>query len=198
MSNKEDRVDWDEGRLVSLLKQGDEEAFRMLIRRYQTRLHSVAFGITLDAEEASEILQEVFLKVYQKIHGFREEAELSTWLHRITINQSLNWQRRWKRRLKWQHRSLERVSERDFEEPSSGEDHPEGLYRQKELETIFYEKLKELPEDTRTVLVLKEIEGFSYDEIARIMKIKRGTVSSRLFYARQRLRELMKDHVNEE
>lgn len=197
MSNKEDRLDWDEGRLVTLLKEGDEEAFRLLIRRYKIRLYGVAFGITLDQEEASEILQEVFLKVYQKIHTFREEAELSTWLHRITINQSLNWQRKWKRRFKWQHRSLDEGKEGDLGGLESKMDHPEELCQRKELEEVFHRKLEELPEDARTALVLKEMEGLSYDEIARIMKIKRGTVSSRLFYARQRLRELLKDYVDE-
>ena len=116
MSNKVHNDFSDERRLVSGLKKGQEEAFRVLIRRYQDKLFSIAYGITLDREESLDIVQEVFLKVYQKIHMFRKDASLSTWLRRITINESLNWRRKWRRRFKWQHRPLEREDSSDYPE----------------------------------------------------------------------------------
>ncbi len=198
MSNKVNTDSLDESKLVSLLRQGYEEAFRVLYKRYQTKVFYIAYGITLDREESLEIVQEVFLKVYRKIHTFREEAGLSTWIHRITINQCLNWQRRWKRRFRWQHQPLERDEIGEYPELGTNEHCPETLIQKKELGKIFQERLKELPEDARVVFVLKEVEGFSYDEIAEVLKIKRGTVSSRLFYARQRLKESLKKYLDKE
>ena len=198
VSNKADKEVWDESRLVSGLKDGQEEAFRLLIRRYQGKLYSVAYGITLDREESLDIIQEVFLKVYQKIHTFREESRLSTWLHRITVNQCLNWKRRWKRRFRFHHQPIERDEAGEFPELGTDADYPETQYEKKEFERIFWQRLKELPEEARIVYVLKEVEGLSYDEIAAVLKIKKGTVSSRLFYARKRLRDSLKPYLEEE
>jgi len=197
VSNKLNGSQWDEARLISLLKQGDEEAFRVLIRRYQNKLFSVAYGITLDKEESLEILQEVVLKVYMNIRTFREEARLSTWLHRITINQCRNWQRKWRRKFGLHHHLPARDDAADNPEMGSGDDNPDTLYEKKELGKIFRKCLRDLPEKNRTVFVLKEVEGLSYEEIARILKIKQGTVSSRLFYARKKLKGLIKKYENE-
>lgn len=194
VSNKEDLNNWDEPRLIPLLKQGDEEAFRVFVRRYQRRLFCVAYGITLDKEESLEIVQEVFVKVYQKIRTFREEARLSTWLYRITINQCLNWHRKSKQKLRKQNKPPERNYAADYVELLPDEDNPGTLYEKKELRRIFWEWVQDLPEEARAVLVLKELEGLSYDEIASISKIKKGTVSSRLFYARKRLKESLKKY----
>jgi len=199
VSNKERNIDsLDEGRLVSLLKQGYEEAFRILLKRYEKKVFGIAYGITLDREESLEIVQEVFLKVYQKINSFREEAGLSTWIHRITVNQCLNWQRRWKRRFRWHHQPLEREGAGDYPESGTDEHCPETLIQKKELGKMLQEKLRELPEEARAVFVLKEVEGLSYHEISRVLNIKKGTVSSRLFYARQRLKESLKKYLDEE
>jgi len=192
VSNKADTDLWDEERLVSLLKQGHEGAYRALIRQYKTRLFSIAYGITMDREESLDIVQDVFLKVSQHIHSFKGNARLSTWLHRITVNQCLNWQRRWKRRFRWHHQPLEGDESGDYPELATEDSGPETLYEEKELGKLFREKLNRLPQETRAVFVLKEVEGLSYDEIADILKLKRGTVSSRLFYARQTLRASLK------
>lgn len=188
---------WDEDTLISLLKQGHQEAFRVLIQQYRNRLFSVAYGITSDREESSEILQEVFLKVFQNIHNFREEAGLFTWLHRITVNQCLNWHRRWKRRFKWHHQPLEKNDGTEFQVSGTDKD-PDALFREKELENMFQQRLRELPQEARAVFVLKEVEGLSYDEIAKALGIKRGTVSSRLFYARKKLKDSLTKYLDEE
>lgn len=191
MSKSEERPDWDETRLVALLKEGSEAAYRQLVRRYQDKVFRIAYGITLDREESLDICQEVFLQVFRSIASFRENARLATWLHRITINQALNWKRKWKRRFRWHHRPLDVQSGDDALEQGSDAYSPEHSYREKELEARFKEKLASLPEEARAVFVLKELEGLSYDEIAERLKIKRGTVSSRLFYARRRLKEAL-------
>jgi RNA polymerase sigma-70 factor (ECF subfamily) len=197
VSNKPNSDFSDERRLVSGLKKGQEEAFRFLIRRYEKKLFSIAYGITLDREESLDIVQEVFLKVYQKIHTFREEARLSTWLHRITVNLCLNWQRSWKRRFRWHHQPLERDDAGDHRELGTNDDHPQTLFERKECGKILWEGLRALSEEARAVFVLKEVEGLSYDDIAEILKIKRGTVSSRLFYARKALRASLEPYLEE-
>ncbi|MBW1896199.1 MAG: sigma-70 family RNA polymerase sigma factor [Deltaproteobacteria bacterium] len=180
------------------MKEGQEEAFRVLIRRYQGKLFSIAYGITLDREESLDIVQDVFLKVYRSIHKFRGESTLSTWLYRITVNTCLNWQRRWKRRFGWHHRPLERDEAGERPELRTDDHHPEKLYEQKELERSMWDNLRTLPEEARAVFVLKEVEGLSYDEIAETLSIKKGTVSSRLFYVRKKLREALGEYLEGE
>ena len=194
MSNTLDKSPWDERTLVSLLRQGHEDAYRVLIRQYQQKIFRIAYGITMDYEESLDIVQEVFLKVHQNIKTFEEKAALSTWLHRITVNQCLNWKRRWKRRFRWQHQPLE---DSDLPELGTDEGKPEALYEKEELRHLLQEGLKRLPKDARTVFVLKELEGLSYEDIARTLNIKLGTVSSRLFYARKKLEEILKGHIHE-
>jgi len=198
VSNRADRNLWDERRLVSSLKERQEEAFRILIRRYKTKLFSIAYGITSDREQSFDIVQEVFLKVYENIHSFREDSSLSTWLHRITVNQCLNWKRRWKRRFRWHHQSIETDGGGYDPELRSDSHYTETAYEKKEFEKKLWEKIGELPEEARIVFVLRELEGLSYDEIAKTLKIKTGTVSSRLFYARKRLKEELKEYLEEE
>ncbi len=169
----------------------------MLIQQYQDKLFSIAYGITLDREESLDIVQEVFLKVFQKIHTFREESRLSTWLHRITVNLCLNWQRRWKRRFRWHHQPLQREGATDRPELATNDDYAEALSERKEFEKVLWEGLKALSEEARAVFVLKEVEGLSYDEIAKTLKIKKGTVSSRLFYARKTLRGFLRPYLEE-
>ncbi len=197
MSDEVDKHLGDESTLVSLLKQGQEDAFRVLVRRYETRVFSIAYGITLDREESLDIVQEVFLKVYQNIHTFREESRLSTWLHRITVNLCLNWKKRWKRRFRWHHQPLERDQSGNDLKSGTEAHYPDALYEKKEFQKIFWDRLNELPEKTRAVFVLKEVEGLSYDEIAKTLGVRTGTVSSRLFYARKRLKESLKQYLEE-
>lgn len=197
MSDEVDKHLGDESTLVSLLKQGQEDAFRVLVRRYETRVFSIAYGITLDREESLDIVQEVFLKVYQNIHTFREESRLSTWLHRITVNLCLNWKKRWKRRFRWHHQPIERDESGNDLNSGTEAHYPDALYEKKEFEKIFWDRLNELPENTRAVFVLKEVEGLSYDEIAKALGVRTGTVSSRLFYARKRLKESLKQYLEE-
>ena len=190
--------DWDDGELVLQLKKGQQDAYRILVRKYEKRLFSIAYGITLDAEDSAEIVQEVFLKVYQRIHTFKGESRLFTWLRRIAVNQSLNWQRRWRRRLKWHHQSLEKDDDYGSVDISNDADNPEKEYLKHENSSLLNEALKTLPENARTVFMLKEIEGLSYEEIATILGIKKGTVSSRIFYARERLKEKLSALLKQE
>ena len=183
--------EWDEKDLVDRLQKGQEAAYRMLVRQFQNQLFHIAYGITLDAEESREIVQEVFIKVCSSIHSFREDARLYTWLRRITVNQGLNWRRKWKRRFRWHHQSLEKEGISAMVETRTNDVNPETLYENEELKKDLRTALNSLPQDARTVFILKELEGMSYEEIARILKLKKGTVSSRIFYARQKLKSIL-------
>jgi len=183
--------------LVERLKNGDAEAYRTLVETYQARVFNIAYGITLDREASLELAQDVFLTVFRKIDGFRSESSLATWLHRITVNLSLNRLRRWKRRLRRWHQPYETDDGHTVEWQQDSET-PETRLRKKEFERHFQTQLERLPEKARAILVLKEAEGLSYDEIAHLLKLKKGTVSSRLFYARRKLKAAMEQFMEEE
>jgi RNA polymerase sigma-70 factor (ECF subfamily) len=197
VSNNINKADIDDSRLVIDLKDGNERAYRQLVGKYQAKLRNVAYGITLDVEESADIIQDVFLKAYMGIDKFKGESSLYTWLRRITINESLNWVRKWKRRFKWQHQSIDQEdgSSLDLE---SGEAGPEKSLDSKQVAGILKKGLDMLPEKARAVLVLKEVEGLSYEEIGDLLGINKGTVSSRIFYAREKLRENLKGIESED
>ena len=197
MSNNIKRADIDDNRLIFDLKNGNERAYRQLVEKYQAKLRNVAYGITLDVEESADIIQDVFLKAYLGIDKFKGESSLYTWLRRITVNESLNWVRKWKRRFKWQHQSIDQEdgSSLDLESDEAG---PEKSLNSKQVAGILKEGLDMLPEKARAVLVLKEVEGLSYEEIAGLLGINKGTVSSRIFYAREKLREYLKGVESED
>lgn len=188
----------DESQLVDRLKDGDESAFVVLVRRFQARLYGLAYAMTLDREESRDIVQEVFLKAFRSIGTFRGESALATWLHRITVNQCLNWKRRWFRRRRWQQQPLAEESDQTAAVVPADERTPESRVREKQLQQRYRQALQRLPDKARAVYVLKELEGLSYDEIAATLKLNRGTVSSRLHYARKQLQSALQEYQNGE
>ncbi len=185
---------WDESQLVDRLRDGEEAAFAMLVRRFQARLYGLAYAMTLDREESRDIVQEVFLKAFRNIDTFKGESKLSTWLHRITVNQCLNWKRRWFQRRREYRRPLAEESEDPSAVTLPDEHTPETRLREEQLRQHYMEALQALPDKARAVYVLKELEGLSYDEIAVTLRLSRGTVSSRLHYARKRLQSALRDY----
>ena len=187
MNKPEANADNDEQDLIKRLKKGQQWAFNILVTRYQDRLLKIAYGITLDTEDSQEIVQDVFVSVFKNIQTFRQDASLATWLRKITINQCLNWKRKWKRRFKWNHESIESENDKNLFKENKKNNDPETLYKEKQSENNLMEAIKILPEKIRLVLVLNAFEGLSYEEIAKTLNIKKGTVSSRLYFARKNL-----------
>lgn len=175
----------DEADLVRRLKEGQQWACNTLVSTYQDRLIKIAYGITLDHEESREIVQDVFVSAITKISDFRGEHGLGPWLRKITLNACLNWKRKWKRRFRWHHTSLEPDTEFLVYDEAAGRQTPETRLREKQDETALAEAVGKLPESIRVVFVLNTLEGLSYKEISAILEIKEGTVSSRLFRARK-------------
>jgi RNA polymerase sigma-70 factor, ECF subfamily len=177
----------DEQDLVEQLRQGRKQAFDVLVNRFQKRLLKVAYGITLDPEESQEIVQDVFTTVFRQIHSFRQDALLYTWLRKITVNQCLNWKRRWKRRFRWHHDPITMENDPVISGENTHMDTPETLMQKKQFRDRITEAVKMLPEKTRTVFVLYALEGLSYEEIADFLHIRKGTVASRLYQARKQV-----------
>jgi len=187
----ENNTDIAEQDLVERLQKGQQWAFNTLVTKYQDRLLKITYGIILDREESQEIVQDVFISAFKNIQTFRQDSSLATWLRKITINQCLNWKRKWKRRFKWSHESIESENDHNLFEESRKNKDPETLIREKQFETDLMEAIKTLPEKIRLVFVLNAFEGLSYEEIAKTLKIKKGTVSSRLYSARKNLIKLL-------
>jgi RNA polymerase sigma-70 factor (ECF subfamily) len=187
----------EEASLIADLKAGDEDAFALLIAQYNQPLYSLIARSINDPADAADITQEVFLKVFRSIRSFHGDASLRTWLYRIALHQASN-QRRWWSRHKRQEVRID-DSDRDGEEESyslgallqDGAASPYDCAAQSEIRERVEEALRQLPEAFRTVTILREIEGFSYDEIAEILDVQIGTVKSRLTRGRQALRELL-------
>jgi RNA polymerase sigma-70 factor, ECF subfamily len=177
----------DEQNLVEQLRQGRKQAFDLLVNTYQKRLLKVAYGITLDPEESREIVQDVFTTVFRQVHSFRQDASLYTWLRKITVNQCLNWKRRWKRRFRWHHDPITVENDPVISGEDTPIDTPETLMQKKQFRDQVMEAVGNLPEKTRAVFVLSALEGLSYEEIADFLHIRKGTVASRLYHARKQV-----------
>lgn len=181
--------------LIVRLQRGDEWVFQLLVRRFHRKIFAIAFGITLDAEESQDIVQEVFLQVYRGIGNFRSDASLTTWLHRITVNRCLNWKWRWARRFRWRHSALENVADDAGQEPAS--DLPSAESRAVSAQTCrqIDDALKTLTDEARAIFVLRELEGLSCEAIAEATGIKLGTVRSRLVHVRKRLKAILQPPI---
>ena len=188
----------EEAVLVADLKAGSEDAFAILIAQYHQPLYSLIARSLTDPADASDITQEVFIKVFRSIRGFHGESSLRTWLYRIAVHEASN-QRRWWSRHKKQELTIDSsVESSDSDDGTTlmatladSGDSPFDHAAQAELRHRVEDALRQIPEAFRTVVVLREIEGFSYEEIAEILNVNIGTVKSRLTRGRSALRALL-------
>jgi RNA polymerase sigma-70 factor (ECF subfamily) len=178
-----------EAALISRCAAGDEVACTELVAEHQRMVFHLALHMLGDREEALDLSQEVFLNVFRTIGRFRGQSALRTWIYRIVINQARNRQRWWKRRHRSDQVSLEERLETDGTlPPASNVAEPDRVLGQKEVAARVWDALGRLPFDQRTVMVLREIDGLSYDEIGFSLGVAVGTVKSRLTRARAALR----------
>ena len=180
------RLSPDEAALVERCLAGDDTAFDQLVLRYQDMVFSLAFRLLGGYDEAVDLSQEVFLQVYRKLSSFRRDSSLRTWIYRIVINRAKNKQRWWKRRITEMTALPIEVAET---RARSKELPPDEALARKEQGLILHNAIDRLPFDQRTILLLKEIEGLSYEEISSTLDLPLGTVKSRLARARASLRE---------
>jgi RNA polymerase sigma-70 factor (ECF subfamily) len=183
-----------EAEFLERLKDGDAQAFDALVVRYSADVYAFLIRLTEDAEEARDLTQETFLRALKSIKNFRGDADLKTWLFRIAINESRNRFRWWKRRKSNVTVSLD--AENPFTETTLSETlasasaaNPETETLRREREKALRQALTELPENFREAVILRDIEGFTYEEIAVTLEANVGTVKSRIARGREELRK---------
>ncbi len=191
-------VSWGEigGREAALVQRcaaGDEAACADLVAEHQRMVVQLAMNLLGDRDEALDLSQEVFLRVFRTIHRFRGQSTLRTWIYRIAVNQARNRHRFWRRRHRADQVSLDEHLATHGEFSSGGETTPDRLFAQKELAARLQDALDRLPFEQRTAIILREIDGLSYDEIAFSLGVAVGTVKSRLTRARQLLRDELRE-----
>lgn len=182
-----------EASLVQRCAAGEETACAELVAEHQRMVVQLAVNLLGDREEALDLSQEVFLRVFRTIARFRGQSSLRTWIYRIAINQARNRHRFWRRRHRADQVSLDQHMAAHGEFVSAGEARPDRMLAQKELAERLQSALDHLPFDQRTAIVLREIDGLSYDEIAYSLGVAVGTVKSRLTRARHALRQELRE-----
>ena len=179
--------------LVERVQRGDKQAFGLLVSKYQRKLSRLLSRMIRDPAEVEDVAQEAFIKAYRALPSFRGESAFYTWLYRIGINTAKNYLVSQGRRAP----TTTEIEAEDAEQYESGEllrdnDTPERLLQTRQIGETVNEAMEALPEELRTAIVLREIEGLSYDEIAAAMNCPIGTVRSRIFRAREAIAERLR------
>lgn len=182
--------------LVARVQKGDKRAFDMLVLKYQYKVHAIVSRYIKDFDEVNDVVQEAFIKAYRALAKFRGESAFYTWLYRIAVNTAKNYLVARNRRPP---ASDVDAADADYYEGSDrlrDIDTPENLLYRDELEAIVDQSIRDLPEDLRTAVTLREFEGLSYEEIAEVMDCPVGTVRSRIFRAREAIDERVRSLGN--
>ena len=172
--------------LIHAVQRGDQGSFAILVRRYSERAYRAAYRVVRDPHQAEEIVQEALIKAYRGLDGFELRSSFYTWLYKIVVNLALDRRRREGRapNIEWDDSVAGRVDPRAS---PPGADDPELATRRREVREFVAQGVQGLPDPQREVLLLREVEGLSYEEIAERMRISKGTVMSRLHYARKKM-----------
>ncbi|HVH47897.1 MAG TPA: sigma-70 family RNA polymerase sigma factor [Labilithrix sp.] len=188
--------------LIAKAQQGDVAAFRQLVERHQRRAFAIALSLVRDENDARELVQDAFLRVYRGLATFQGSSSFFTWLYRIITNLSIDLIRK-------PGRQLADIDETRFESDESQEaefpllsrvdgSDPIDVVRRREIAARLHTALEALPPYHRSVIVMREIEGLSYEEMATAMGVSKGTIMSRLFHARQKLQKALADCYEEQ
>ena len=177
--------------MIERASRGDAAAFNQLMEQHERRMYAVSLRMCGNREDAQDCLQEAMLRVYRAIGGFKGQSSFSTWVYRITMNTCLDELRRKKNR---QNTSLDNLLDMGWS-PADETNAPEKQAMRSELRRNLNRAIRELPEEMRAAVVLRDIQGFSYDEIARMLEINVGTIKSRISRGREKLREKMKENA---
>ena len=182
-----------EAALIQRCAARDEDACAELVAEHQRMVYQLSLNLLSDHNEALDLSQEVFLRVFRTVQSFRGQSSLRTWIYRIVVNQARNRQRWWRRRHRSQQVSLDQHIQDHGDLPEMVSSGPDRLVGQKLLGERIRQALDRLPFDQKTAIVLREIDGLSYEEIGFSLGIAVGTVKSRLARAREGLRAELRD-----
>jgi RNA polymerase sigma-70 factor (ECF subfamily) len=183
-------VNREETEMISRCQQGDQEALKEIFDKYHNKVYSIAYGVVRQREEALDVVQDVFIKLFRSIKNFKGRSNFYTYLYRMVMNTAIDH----KRKTGKQFMSSLDV-EGSFEPSDEPEKGPEKVLLQKELEERVKLAMDKLPAEQKAALIFRDVEGLSYQEMAEAMGCSIGTVMSRLHYGRKRMQESLKDYV---
>src|SRR5271154_4032512 len=182
----------DEAGLVTELQAGSDSAFDYLVTHYHSSVYNLVYGILSDAADAADVTQEVFLCVFRGIRGFRQSSSLKTWLYRVSVRQALN-HRRWCWRHHRQQVSID--AEEEGRNPAldlkDSEASPLEQCETHEMQATVRRALAQVPDSFRSAVILRDLEGLSYEEVAEVLEVSVGTVKSRILRGRRLLKEIL-------
>ena len=182
----------EEDQLISELQAGSDSAFDYLVSYYHSSVYNLVYGILSDPADAADVTQEVFLRVFRGIRGFRRGSSLKTWLYRISVRQALNHRRWW-----WRHHRQQYSMESEEEtlghiyERRNGEGTPFDQCATHEMQAAVRRALASVPPLFRSAVILRDLEGLSYEEIAEILDVSIGTIKSRILRGRRLLKDIL-------
>ncbi len=186
--------------LVKRVRGGDQRAFKLLVERYQRKVYAVALGMLKDKEEAMDVSQEAFVKVYKYLDHFKGDASFYTWLYRITVNICIDIIRK-RAGAGGESVEFDETLPMDVSEANIGAlgsrlgTNPQKSALRRELAEKIQEALAAVPEKHRAILLLREVEGMSYEDLSRTLDIPKGTVMSRLFHARAKVQKILSQYL---
>jgi RNA polymerase sigma-70 factor (ECF subfamily) len=186
--------------LVEKARQGDAQAYATLVKRYERRVYAVAYGMLRNSEDAQDVAQDGFIKAYRYLARFKGSSSFYTWLYRIVVNLCIDHLRKRSRVSQVEYDDRLRRPDDGAEagadlKPSNLDANPHKSLARKELTEQMQKGLDSLSEKHRAVIVLRELEGLSYKEMAEVMECSKGTIMSRLFHARRKLQELLSEYL---
>ena len=188
-----------DSRLVRAFQAGESSAFDRIVLRHQTAIFNLCYWVLGDYQEANDMAQVTFMKAYQSLHGFRFESTLSTWLHRIAVNNCKNRIKSSEYRAKKRTLPLENPGHAEASGPSvemeDGAPSPMAVLEQKERSRLIRKALHSLGQEQREIITLRDIQGLSYEEITEVTGLNPGTVKSRLARARLELKEKLRSVI---
>jgi RNA polymerase sigma-70 factor (ECF subfamily) len=183
-------VDREETEMISRCQQGDQEALKEIFDKYHKKVYSIAYGVVRQREEALDVVQEVFIKLFRSVKDFKGRSHFYTYLYRMAMNTAIDHRRKDGKQF---ISSLD--EEGSFEPSDEVEKGPERILLQKELEEKVKLAMDKLPDEQKAALIFRDVEGLSYQEMAEAMRCSIGTVMSRLHYGRKRMQESLKDYI---
>ncbi len=186
-----------ETKMIEAVLGGDGNAFRGLVEAYQSRIYNIIYGMVHNRDDAQELAQDTFIKAYKKLDTFKLGTKFYTWLCRIAVNTTIDFLRKHKNKQTLSFEEGIGVQDGASVSDLHYESNPEKAAMQAETKQKIINAVDSLPEDQKQILILKEIDGLSYKEIAEVLNIPQGTVMSRLYYARKRLQEILVDLESE-
>jgi RNA polymerase sigma-70 factor, ECF subfamily len=186
---------------VARVLEGDREAYREIVERYQARVFRLAAALLRNREDAADIAQESFVRAYANLRSFKGDSRFATWLYKIVNNLCIDWIRR---RHTAQSEEFDESSRSHDESMAPGlisgqlQANPQGQLLRQELAGKLRLALEALPDKHRQILLLREVEGLSYEELSEVLDIPKGTVMSRLFHARAKMQDLLRGYLTDD